>query len=81
MLQRSLIDLKDRAIISLHLQITGYPLHLRYNDTTQLLKAVESTGLHLCEHERVEFAMAVHIHAYPNDILSIWLYLATLVPV
>ena len=25
-LQRSLIDLKDRATVSLHLQITGYPL-------------------------------------------------------
>ena len=80
-LQRSLIDVKDGTIVSLHLQITGYPLHLRYNDTTQLLRAVESTGLHLCEHERVEFGMAVHIHAYPNDILSVWLYLATLVPV
>ena len=34
-LKRSLINLiiKDRATISLYLQITGYPLHLRYNDT------------------------------------------------
>ena len=49
---------KNRTIISLHVQITGYPLHLQYNDTTKLFKTVESTGLHLCELERVEFAMA-----------------------
>ena len=82
-LKRLLINLiiKDRSTISLYLHITGYPLHLWYNDTTQLLRTVESTGVHLCEHETVEFVMAVHIHAYPNDILSIWLYLVTLLPV
>ncbi|XP_019860650.1 PREDICTED: coiled-coil and C2 domain-containing protein 2A-like [Amphimedon queenslandica] len=61
-------------------KITGYPLHIKYSDTAQLLRAVESTGLHLCHHRRIEFAMYVTVHSYPNDILSVWIYLATVTP-
>ena len=34
----------------------------------------------LCENERVEYALAIYIHPYPNDVLSVWLYIASLIP-
>lgn len=61
-------------------QVIGFPLHLRCSDTGQVLAAVERTGIHLCEHERAEFALAVYIRCYPNDVLSVWVYLANLIP-
>ena len=43
------------------------------------VSTVESTGLHLCENEHMECALAVCVRPYPNDVLSVWLYTAFLI--
>ncbi|XP_064382985.1 coiled-coil and C2 domain-containing protein 2A-like [Halichondria panicea] len=61
-------------------KLTGFPVHSPYVDAQHLVAAVERTGVHLCEDPQVEFALAVYVHPYPNDIVSIWLYIASLIP-
>ena len=61
-------------------QLSGFPLHLRYSDIQHIVSTVESTGIHLCENEHVEYALAVYVHPYPDDVLSVWLYTASLIP-
>lgn len=62
------------------IQLTGFPIHLRYSDIQQLLTTVERTGIHLCEDKKVEYALAVYIHSYPNDVLSVWVYVISMIP-
>ena len=62
------------------MQVTGFPIHLRYSDIQHIVSTVERTGIHLCEDQKVEYALAVYVHPYPNDVLSVWLYIASLVP-
>ena len=58
--------------------MNGFPIHMSYNSAEEILEKVKSTGIHFCEDERVEFARAVYIHPYPNEIISVWIYVATL---
>lgn len=62
------------------IQLVGFPIHVRYSDLQQLLTTVERTGIHLCENKNVEYSLAVYVHAYPNDVLSVWIYVVYLVP-
>ena len=55
-------------------QLSAFPLHLHIAPT------VETTGLHLYESEHMECAQAVWMHPCPNDVLSVWLYTASLIP-
>ena len=43
------------------------------------MEAVYATGVHNLESSEPEFAVAVHIHPYPNSVLSVWVYVASLV--
>ena len=46
----------------------------------QLLRTVERTGIHLCEDKKVEYSMAVYVHSYPNDVLSVWIFVVSMIP-
>ncbi|XP_072482359.1 protein CC2D2B isoform X3 [Notamacropus eugenii] len=59
--------------------VSGFPIQLPYTDLQSITNAVYQTGIHSSEFPQTEFALAVYIHAYPNNILSIWIYLASLV--
>ncbi|XP_056657779.1 protein CC2D2B isoform X3 [Monodelphis domestica] len=59
--------------------VSGFPIQLPYTDLQSIINAVYQTGIHSSEFPQTEFALAVYIHAYPNNILSIWIYLASLV--
>uniref|UniRef100_A0A3B5KVH3 Coiled-coil and C2 domain containing 2A n=1 Tax=Takifugu rubripes TaxID=31033 RepID=A0A3B5KVH3_TAKRU len=60
-------------------RISGFPLHQPFSDMEHIIKAVQSTGVHNIQEPNVEFALAVYVHPYPNSILSVWVYLASLV--
>ncbi|XP_038600358.1 protein CC2D2B [Tachyglossus aculeatus] len=62
-----------------HYWISGFPIQLPFTDLQTLTDAVYQTGVHFSELPQTEFALAVHIHPYPNNILSVWIYLASLV--
>ncbi|XP_054996606.1 coiled-coil and C2 domain-containing protein 2A isoform X2 [Sorex araneus] len=60
-------------------RFSGFPLHMAYSDTKPLVEAVYSTGVHNIDVPNVEFALAVYIHPYPRNVLSVWIYVASLV--
>ncbi|XP_076582587.1 coiled-coil and C2 domain-containing protein 2A isoform X3 [Chaetodon auriga] len=59
-------------------RISGFPLHLPFSEIRPIIEAVYSTGVHNVQASNVEFALAVYVHAYPNNVLSVWVYLASL---
>ncbi|KAM4852779.1 protein CC2D2B isoform 3-T3 [Thomomys bottae] len=58
--------------------VTGFPIQMPYTDIQSIIDAVYQTGIHSSEFPQTEFALAVYIHPYPNNILSVWVYLASL---
>ncbi|XP_071836357.1 coiled-coil and C2 domain-containing protein 2A-like [Apostichopus japonicus] len=58
--------------------LCGFPLHMPYTDMKSVIERVRSTGVHLTESPDTEFALAVHIHPYPCNVLSVWVYIASL---
>lgn len=63
------------------MRISGFPLHQPFCDMQHIIKAVHSTGVHNVQAPNVEFALAVYVHPYPNRVLSVWVYLASLIHV
>uniref|UniRef100_A0A8C3JMQ5 Coiled-coil and C2 domain containing 2A n=1 Tax=Calidris pygmaea TaxID=425635 RepID=A0A8C3JMQ5_9CHAR len=60
-------------------RVSGFPIHMPYSEVRPLIEAVHSTGVHTIDVSNVEFALAVYIHAYPQNVLSVWIYVASLV--
>lgn len=60
-------------------QLCGFPINVPYSDMDPIVEAVYATGVHNLESSEAEFALAVHIHPYPNNVLSVWVYVASLV--
>lgn len=65
-------------VLSSH-QLTGFPLHMPYTDNEAVVERVFSTGVHKSEDADVEFALAVHIHPYPNSVMVVWIYIGSLI--
>jgi coiled-coil and C2 domain-containing protein 2A len=59
-------------------QICGFPLHFAFSDQKEILEAVSATGVHLNEEPGVEFALAVHVEPYPCSVMSVWVYVASM---
>uniref|UniRef100_A0A1A7XKZ0 Coiled-coil and C2 domain containing 2A n=1 Tax=Iconisemion striatum TaxID=60296 RepID=A0A1A7XKZ0_9TELE len=59
-------------------RIAGFPLHLPFSEIRPIIEAVYSTGVHNIQVSSVEFALAVYVHPYPSNVLSVWVYLASL---
>ncbi|TRY94814.1 hypothetical protein DNTS_029839 [Danionella cerebrum] len=60
-------------------RISGFPLHLPFSELRPVIEAVHSTGVHKVDCPNVEFALAVYVHPYPGNVLSVWVYIASLV--
>ncbi|XP_041722650.1 protein CC2D2B [Coregonus clupeaformis] len=60
-------------------KVTGFPIHMAYQDMSTVIEAVYNTRIHSTEIPGTEFALSTYIHPYPNHILSVWIFLATLV--
>ncbi|XP_045038678.2 coiled-coil and C2 domain-containing protein 2A isoform X4 [Desmodus rotundus] len=60
-------------------RFSGFPLHMPYSELKPLIEAVYSTGVHNIDVPSVEFALAVYIHPYPKNVLSVWIYVASLI--
>lgn len=71
--------LKFENLRCLFFEISGFPLNFSYTTTEDIIEAVRATNVWKNFHPDVEFALAVHIHPYPNGILSVWVYIASLI--
>lgn len=59
-------------------KMCGFPLSIAYSEMSAISEAVFATGVHLAEGVGVEFALAVHVHSYPHNVVAIWIYVASL---
>ncbi|XP_059159082.1 coiled-coil and C2 domain-containing protein 2A-like isoform X2 [Physella acuta] len=59
-------------------KVSGFPLNIPYTDMDSITETVFSTGVHAQETSEVEFALAVYVHGYTNNVMSIWIYVASL---
>ncbi|XP_075249259.1 coiled-coil and C2 domain-containing protein 2A-like isoform X4 [Convolutriloba macropyga] len=66
-----------KAILDQH-QVSGFPINMPLTTMQAILDEVHSTGVHLAPGSDVEFALAVYLHAYPNSVFSVWVYVACL---
>lgn len=64
---------------SLVLQVCGVCVHHGYSNLAIVVEAVHSTGVHLTQSPNAEFALAVHLNPYPACVISVWVYVASLV--
>ncbi|XP_072476396.1 coiled-coil and C2 domain-containing protein 2A isoform X2 [Notamacropus eugenii] len=60
-------------------RFSGFPIHMAFSEVKPLIEAIYSTGVHNIDISNVEFALAVYVHAYPKNVLSVWIYVASLV--
>ncbi|XP_061440487.1 coiled-coil and C2 domain-containing protein 2A isoform X2 [Rhineura floridana] len=60
-------------------RVSGFPIHMAFSEVAPLVEAVYSTGVHSIDVPNIEFALAVYVHAYAKNILSVWIYVASLV--
>ena len=51
---------------------------MSFVNTKSVISAVKSTGLHLCDDPNAEFALGVEVCAYPNNVISVWVFLASI---
>jgi len=58
----------------------GSPLNVSFTDLDSLVDAVRRAGVHRVEDEAVQFAAAAIVVPYPNDVLSVWVYVVSLTP-
>lgn len=61
------------------LQVSGFPINMPFTGLDYINERVYSTGVHAHETSDVEFALAVYVHAYPNSVASVWVYVASLI--
>ncbi|XP_029649306.1 coiled-coil and C2 domain-containing protein 2A-like isoform X1 [Octopus sinensis] len=60
-------------------KISGSPINMSFTDIPSVVQSIYEMGIHSYDTSNVEFALAVYIHPYPNNILSVWVYIAALV--
>lgn len=59
-------------------KLSGFPINMSFTEIPPVSEAVFSTGVHAIEDPDVEFALAVHVHPYPQGVFSLWIYVGTL---
>lgn len=64
--------------ILIYLQVSGFPINTPFTEVEPIVETVYATGVHGHESNEIEFALAVYVHAYPNSVLSVWVYVASL---
>ncbi|KAG5183731.1 hypothetical protein JKP88DRAFT_316124 [Tribonema minus] len=60
--------------------IVGFPLHAAFTSVTDVSALIRATGVHDAKHPEVQFALAVQCFPYCNNVLSVWVYIASITP-
>ena len=68
----------DMQDVLSHYRVTGFPLQMSYTDMDSVTEALFATSVHVTDDPKVEFAVAVHLTAYPANVISLSVYVAAL---
>lgn len=76
---------RERGVINFlftisYRQLYGFTINFPYTNLAAVSDQLRSTCIHYNNNAHVEFCVAVHIGAYANDILSVWVFLLSIVP-
>ncbi|KAG7295909.1 hypothetical protein JYU34_020999 [Plutella xylostella] len=58
-------------------KVYGFPMNLPFVNTKAVVAAIKSTNVHVYDDPNAEFGLAVEMYAYPNDVISVWVFLAS----
>lgn len=58
--------------------MVGLPINVTYTDRSAIIKRVRETNIFMAVANKIEFALAVYAHSYPNKVCSVWVYCASL---
>jgi len=61
-------------------RIFGFPLHVIYTNTEDVIERIRQTDIHRSKVPGIEFALAVRIFPYESNVLSVWVFICTLSP-
>jgi hypothetical protein len=56
------------------------PINLPFTEIGDIVQRVKATGTHETKNPDAQFALAVAIFPYTNNVLSVWVYFAMLTP-
>lgn len=59
-------------------QMIGFPLQLSYTDDKDVIRTLYSTQVHSLRDAEIEFGLAVAAFPYPNNAVSLWIFVAAL---
>lgn len=57
----------------------GFTQNFAFTSTEEIVEAVKATGIHTNEDSDVEFALAVYVHPFVCGVLSVWIYVTSLI--
>lgn len=77
---RKILLLKGLTITMILLfQMRGFAINFPYTSIKQISNYIRATRIHTYENPSTELSLGVYVHPYPNYVLVVWLYFATLV--
>jgi coiled-coil and C2 domain-containing protein 2A len=59
-------------------RMVGLPINMPYTDRSAIIRRVRETNVFMASAPKIQFALAVYVHAYPNKVCSVWVYAASL---
>ena len=59
-------------------RLVGLPINCTYTEPEQILRKVRNTNIFMAAGSNLQFALATYVHAYPNQVCSVWVYCACL---
>jgi coiled-coil and C2 domain-containing protein 2A len=75
----SILSSSEMSSIARVYKLTGHPINVPYTDSGALLGVIFNSDIHSNVSTGVEFALGIHCHGYPGRIVSVWVFLASLV--
>lgn len=72
-------DLKELEELQSLYKMIGFPLNIPFSDLKSISDAVFATGVHEADSSpTTEFVLSVYVHPYPCNVVSLWIYVASL---
>lgn len=73
------IAIPHQNIVNDLLQVNGLVFNLPFTNISAMVQRIKSLGIHLEGATDAQFASAVYIRCYPNQVLSVWIFLGSVI--
>ncbi|KAG2393318.1 hypothetical protein C9374_006849 [Naegleria lovaniensis] len=67
------------AIVNESSAINGFPLNFAFKDIKEIVTEVRNTMVYDTYENDVKFALAVYVEPYANGVMSVWVYVASVI--